>query len=407
MKPISVTLQLAEHVLTRLWQTSVALSAMDELDSRNRVLRCLVSGGPFGAPATVIVKHLIDDSATAWARFRNECAGLAFLNSISSLKGAVPQLIGGDSRVGLLISADLGDYPSAQNVLFHATEEETARLLLQLGALIGRVQVATYGQEARFRQEQIHFGAHSPTSDAGRDLRTATDALDDILRRLGVRAGSAFWLEVTDIASTIHDPGPFRAFCHGDIAPHNALVADDRLIMVDVEYGRWQHALTDIAGLRLAFPTAYHGRRTPLSLIRQVERVYRQTLAAVIPEIADEARYRRDLARACAHWPLSRMVGFEADFIAYFLLSEDIAPDEAPRVDLYRTALYTYLMSGLATLNDLDQLPATRAVFRALLDRYAQYQPTTHQRDYYPGFALKLRDRAIGSPPSAKVIYTN
>lgn len=388
MLPFAITLQLAEHVLTHVWQTPVALSAIDELESRNRVLRCWVSGGPWGAPARVIVKHILDDSPLAWARFHNECAALAFLNQFPALEDVTPRLIGGDSAVGVLITADMGDYPSAQSVLFQGDAAQTARVLSQLGALIGRVQAVTYGQEAHFRHEQIHFGAYSPLSDAGRDLRNAADALAAILDRLEVRPPAAFWPELTDIASVIHDPGPFRAFCHGDIAPHNALVAGERLFMVDVEYGRWQHALTDIAGLRLAFPTAYHGRRTPRALIQQVETIYRQTLAPAIPAITDEARYQRDLARACAHWPLSRMVGFEADFIAHFLLDEDIAPHEQDRVQLYRMALYTYLLTSLATVQEFDQLPATRAVFDALLDRYAHYQPAVSPRDYYPAFAL-------------------
>ncbi|MEU0484432.1 hypothetical protein ABZ260_35285 [Streptosporangium sp. NPDC006013] len=125
--------------------------------------------------------------------------------------------------------------------------------------------------------------------------------LDAFLRladRLGVTASPTVHAEFDGVLDRLgHAPG--NALLHGDPCPGNDLYTRDGVRFVDFEQAALGNGLTELAYLRIAFPTCWCAAATPSPLLRRAEEAYRVAWRA-----ATGTEPQGDLADACTGWLL-------------------------------------------------------------------------------------------------------
>jgi Ser/Thr protein kinase RdoA (MazF antagonist) len=378
--------RLGEARLRERYGGSPILTVIDHLTSEHLVVRCTVVDGAPGTPTSVILKHLPpddDDSGQrSWRaqRFANEWAALTYLASLPTSMTFAPRLHTGDLAERLMVIEDLGPAGTLQELLF-GTDADAEEQLVRFGHQLGLMHAATRGREAEFASSQAAAGARSPLSDATWDLRTERAVLEECLGALGVVPTAAFMDAAFAVEAAMHDPAsPWRALAHGDLGPHNALLCSPGPVFLDFEFAHFGHGLVDAVGARMAFPQAYHGRRSPLRAIEQLEHAYREALAAAVPEAADDERFMEAVVQACAHWALSRVRGVRVTY--------DQKPDRTPEQiieSLGRTV--TYLRAFIATAEKAGRETALRTTLREVVDALHTRWPAIEPLPVYPALS--------------------
>lgn len=113
----------------------------------------------------------------------------------------------------------------------------------------------------------------------------------------GVSMSAAAGRELADITTEIADPGAFLAFSNGDPGVNNYLVdsrGDGRLI--DFEAAGFRHAVTDLVNDLYLPGSMWLTVGDPMT--NGVEEAYRDALAPVVPEVADDRWFGRTVAGA-------------------------------------------------------------------------------------------------------------
>lgn len=373
----------AARALSRESAAEVELTDPEPLQSESTVLRARASVTDGAIPGSVIIKQATDttfdhpDHRGAPQRFLNEWAALSFLHEIGVR--VAPAVLAADQDRGFLVLEDLGDLPDLQSVLFGADGGEARRGLVELGRLMGEMQAASHGLEARFLLAQEALGTGSPRCDSTVDQRERKDLFHGCLEALGIPMASRFWVGVVDIESAIHDGSPFWSFIHADAGPQNLLVSPKRSALVDFEYAVYRNGLCDVVGARLGFPQTIHARQVAPDDARLVEDAFRATVAMAIPEASDDEVFYRALTAAGAHWALNRWAASWRKQIQPALDPGQGDPDAA---DLARTLLVLDGFTALsAEYGDFADVAATVASYAGELRRR---WPTLEAPGTYP-----------------------
>ncbi|MDX1664312.1 MAG: hypothetical protein R3272_10985 [Candidatus Promineifilaceae bacterium] len=295
-------LQPAAAILGRTLGADVRLSGARLLkgETRSLVWRCRVEGG--ASVASVIIRQLRDDAATAYT----DWASLAFLTHRARATGVAPRFYGGDSEVGVFVMEDLGEGTNLEALLDAGDAATVEVALLHLARQMARLHAATAGGEAA-----ATFGALRralPAAEgAGRKAEAARwlaagDRLQAWLDALALAppAGLAACREA--LAATFAAPGAFLAFTHGDPAPSNnhfRIGPDGRpeaAAILDFEYGAFRHALYDITAWTTLCPL-------PLPLVGAMREAFRRELlqSTVEKKLAEAAADEATFAVAWAN----------------------------------------------------------------------------------------------------------
>ena len=309
----------AERVLTDRWGAAVRLGNVQRLSEprrRNLLLRCGVLEGPLHAPPSVILKRARrrrydpDDpnSRPAVGLFR-DWAGLEFLSSLGSELRACPKFYGGDREAGFFIMEDLGASQDLDHVLTCGSTEQARHTLVLLAESLGRMHALTAGRNDQYQQirdalgpgDQMH---RSRLADHARDF---APHLAERCEKLGVPVASGYLDDVETVASAMVEPGPFLTYTHADACPDNSLLVDQRICLIDYEFGSFRHALLDGVYGWIRFPTCWCVRDIPQAVMVAMETAYRRELTKGCPVAADDARYFRGVADACAYWMLETL----------------------------------------------------------------------------------------------------
>jgi hypothetical protein len=155
------------------------------------------------------------------------------------------------------------------------------------------------------------------------------------------------------------NPGPFRAYIHGDPCPDNVFFTGEQLRLIDFEFGCLGHALLDGAYGRMMFPTCWCANRLPRTLLTQMESWYRAVLAAVCPEAEDDRVFEPALVHACASWVVNTLS---------WHLEGALREDRPWGIATMRPRLLARLEACIATAEEFDQLPAVRGTASRLLE---------------------------------------
>jgi tRNA A-37 threonylcarbamoyl transferase component Bud32 len=287
----------------------------DDLGGGNRsmLFRLRVLDGPADLPSHVIVKRVFprsqptDDEKMAeqlspW--FFNEMAGLQFLGQVAAGASLAPKLYAADRLTGILMMEDVGAGPHLEEILTGSDPAAAEQALLDLATTLGSMHALTVGKEAELdclrdplATEELEKLEVSTAEAIVQALYKTADTLDFPLSREiedDLRAVSAF----------LTQPGPFRAYIHGDACPDNSLYATSHMKLIDFEGGRYGHALIDGVFADLYFPSCLCVNRIPDDIVARVRLTYRNELARGCPVAADDTLFSRTRVEACLYWIL-------------------------------------------------------------------------------------------------------
>jgi hypothetical protein len=299
---------MAERVLQDHVGHQVYLRDPVLIDERARsvLVRCGVQG--WDGTASVVVKRNTGDDERGFT----EWASLMFLTGLPQAAGIAPRFIAGAPPERLLVMEDLGGSRSLADVLEGGDETMVLHVLRALAIPMARLVMATTGREHDFARVRA---ALPGAADLGRwremerwlEGRTKLERWADAL---GVRLPGGFDQATRHVADVYGNPGPYLAFSHGDPAPSNNHISDDRVRLVDFEYGAYRHALYDMSAWFVLCPL-------PTAWVSEMERVLQTLLAAsaVRHLVADQVRYREQWATMCAFRALAMLTWFPHELL--------------------------------------------------------------------------------------------
>jgi hypothetical protein len=387
----------AERVLSRTWSQPVRLvetAPLTEKDRRNVVLRCRSLSA--NTPSSVIIKHVVADNydpenTTSWdvRRVFSDWAGAAFLSTLPGIPCSGPRFYAGDRAFGFFVMEDLGPHRSLVTPLLEGTAASATTALRTFATALGRLHATTIGHSADF--ERLCQALHHPgavSDPAGTAFSEQATRLQDACEVLGVRAEAGFRQELETVRETLMNPGPFRAYIHGDPCPDNVFFTEEQLRLIDFEFGCLSHALLDGAYGRMMFPTFWCANRLPRTLLTQMESWYRAELAAGCPEAEDDRVFEPDLLHACASWVVNTLGRH---------LEGALREDRPWGIATMRPRLLARLEAFIATAEEFDQLPAVRGTASRLLEVLDKRWPEISPLPLYPAFRKEERHEEPGA----------
>ncbi len=232
---------------------------------RSRVWRVELSG------TLVVVKQLID-APEAPERYAREVAALKLASRVDP--PVVPMLLGTDPDQRVL-------------VLEHVEHQQPREdWMVDYAKALARLHAATGAKDAG-----VLPAWSGPTQDdVGSFLGLA--------HALGVAVPSGVRTELDDIVNRpVRSPG--HALLHGDPCPGNDMHTSSGVRFIDFEQAALGNGLTELAYLRIGFPTCWCVTAPPQPLLEAAEAAYgaawRQETGIDVPN---------DLIAACAGWLL-------------------------------------------------------------------------------------------------------
>lgn len=245
-----------EALASTAFGRTVSVQGWAKLNGRPDSIRVARVGicDPAGRAVSVVAKYrprrgpaILDGDAR---NFDEETFAYRFLMTFREEFPFFPRLLGlGD---GLILLEDLGPdtyvFPSEEAV-------NTA-----LARLFSRLHRVTADREAAYDDARHRWGY--PPADEDRrpfgprgSVGAFTVGCRELLRWSGILqpASTATLVEmVREAERTIRDPGPFRAFVHDDLSNRRqSVVRDGEFHLLDFEYSKYFHALTDLAKLMI------------------------------------------------------------------------------------------------------------------------------------------------------------
>ena len=121
-------------------------------------------------------------------------------------------------------------------------------------------------------------------------------AFTHLAERLGVAVPAGLTASLDGLAERLNAAG-HHALLHGDPCPDNTVRTASGIVFVDLEQAALGDGHTELAYLRLGFPTCWCAMSVPGPVLRQAEAAYRATWRA-----RTGTEIGGDLAEACAGW---------------------------------------------------------------------------------------------------------
>ncbi|MFD7662575.1 phosphotransferase family protein [Streptomyces sp. NPDC059788] len=232
---------------------------------RSRVWRVELRGAP------AVVKQAVE-GADADERFAREVAALRLASRVTP--PVVPRLLGADPVARVLVLEHVAHRrPSPDWVVGYAT------------AL------------ARLHAAGTSVPAHDVTLPAwSGPVRADIDAFLGLADRLAVPVPDGTDAELAGLLRRL-GTAPGRALLHGDPCPGNDLHSPDGIRFIDFEQACLGSGLSELAYLRMGFPTCWCVTDTPEPLLREAEAAY-----GAAWEAAAGSAPPGDLVDACAGW---------------------------------------------------------------------------------------------------------
>jgi hypothetical protein len=338
------------------------LSAPVKLTGSDRsvVLRCADEAG-----GTVVVKTYPADGDGP-SSFAAEAAGL----TVTGDTGVAPQLLAADLSSLTVVMSDLGSAPSMADVLLRGSADAAGSALLEWAEACGGLSAATIRRRDDFETMKSRYLAGRPHESYAIRLRDRVLGAGERVAKLaawpengltGVRVPGQIEADLRVVADAIA-PNRYPVFTPGDICPDNNLITAGGIRFLDFETADVYSVFLDAAYIRMPFSTCWCVFRLPAQVATATEAVYRSQIAAVHPQLADDATWQAGVRCAVAAWSLSSM---------YWLLPRSVEQDEPMNPEDHsprRRQLMRYRWQVLATeLESAQTLPALAELARSLL----------------------------------------
>ena len=299
-----------EGLLSALYRVRVQVCEVERVEPW-AVLRCHLAATSSAVPSSIVVKWLRDnpnDVRRDPAQLSTERAALEFLAGVDST--LTPRLLaadtaGTDPRCGFLALEDVAPREPLRAILLRQGARDSAALLTSFARSLGRLHIQTMGRADDYYTRRRRLGFVDRQADLERffgDWRTGVRHVHDA----GVEMTTAASNELAGVVAELINPGAFLAFSNGDPGVNNYLVdgaGDGRLI--DFEAAGFRHALSDLVNDLYLPGSMWLTVGDPMS--NGVEDAYRNTVAPVVPDVADDRRFGHALAGAAFLFAASRL----------------------------------------------------------------------------------------------------
>jgi len=183
------------------------------------------------------------------------------------------------------------------------------------------------------------------------------------------------------VLASLARPGEFLTFIHGDIAPFNCLMANDKAWLIDFENASFAHALFDVAQARMLFPSCGFVNWLPRPLLLELEHTYRIAAQQGLPAAADDDQFYASLVAACAYWAIN--------FCTWRSFPEVLAEDCAWGLTTLRHLYVLRAELFAQTTEEVGRFQALGATFSAMARKMRVVWPeTSTPLLLYPAFRL-------------------
>ncbi len=308
----------ASKLMSTYFQKNIHFSRVEQLsepDRRNLILRLIIENPTTQMPSSLILKqtatekNVFESGAPAeteqeqLSRFAHDWAGLALLTEIKTDHG--PHFYDGSLEHKYMVIEDLGEsHPSLVGPLTRKSNAgnvtEAMQALRSYVRRLGHMHADTAGKYNQYLAilNQVYPNAlrfsFLPESDASR--------IEKQLKQLTGYTSKALSVEISSILDFSQSPKDFHVFLHGDICPDNVYYQNNKIQLIDFEWGDFGHALIDASYLRMHMPSCWCSKAVPLAVVEEMEALYRQELIKGVPNAADDIIYNQQLTYACAYW---------------------------------------------------------------------------------------------------------
>src|SRR5262245_12541997 len=378
----------AERILSGPLGRHAALRPERAWDGGKRtVLRCGLLDAAPPAPASVIVK---------WSKhgaILEDWAASLFLERVPREPPLAPRCYGGDLAAQVIVLEDLGDGegPGTRDLLLGDDPDRAAAALVEHLRLVGELHGATAGRAQDYARVRRALGPpqphrplyKDPWSNARGPALTEQDRQQAVreyrssLEALGLRPPAAAEEEIDLVTRRVEgDPGPFLAFCQGDLnEPGGCARWRGRLRLFDFDCGGFRHALIEGLAGRLTWGAA---SRIPVGVVRAMEEAYREALAAGCAAARDNGLYRRALAEAAARWHVFHVI---------WRLPTALERDHQRGITRLRQQLLAWLEGFACVAEECGHATTLGSSARALAARLReQWPPDVVELPFYPAF---------------------
>jgi hypothetical protein len=377
----------ARRLLSSRFATPFVLHPVHRWEGhKSIVFRCRVQGPGASLPASVVVKQ------SKQGAILEDWAACQFLQQIPHDPPFAPECYGGDLGSQMVVLEDLGgDGPNTHDLLLaHDPAKATAALLEHI-RLMGQLHAATIGQRETYNRIRTALGPilppkplyKDPWSMPRGDPMTEHDrgqAIQDYRSAcflVGLTPSGAVAEEIERVTARVEaDPGPFLAFCQGDVnTPDNCLRWNGRLRLLDFDSSGFRHALVEGLAGRLTWGCM---SRIPGQVVREMDRAYREELATRCIAAGKDQVYRQALVEAAARWHIFHVVwrlptAWERDYLR--------------GLTTLRQQLLAWLDAFVEIVSAFGVTTALGASAQALAHRLRQeWSPEEVELPYYPAF---------------------
>lgn len=357
------------------------LERMTELGRRNLLIRCWIE--PIdNLPPSFIIKKVegeynrdrYDSSDTK--RLFNDWIGTQFLNMVSAELQHSPRFYGGNSKLGLIVIEDVQHRHSLVESLLGSDRSLAERALLQYATCLGKLHRDTVGKVGEF---ETLYRTLAPGIKFIRASLNITQ-LKLIFESLEIELNSYCLQDIKTINNMLLHPGEFLTYVHTDACPDNVLDTGNKLRLIDLETGGFNHAFIDAACSRMMFPSCWCSKALPLDLVRKMEYTHRSILSEACSTLEDDSVFETALVNACGMWLL-------------YTISRHFEPALAKEQDFgistIRQRILTRLHTFINLSTELNRLNGLRDVSNRLLDVLSQRWSAVPELPLYPPFVCK------------------
>jgi hypothetical protein len=303
----------------------------------------------------------------------NDWASLQFLQQLAPL---APRFYAGDSDSTLLIMEDLGTGQRLDQLLLGDDPVAAEQALIDFASVHGRMHALSIGKALKYSRIRETLGPTIETDDYP-SSRLAVN-LRQIAAALSVTPAQGIDAELSTLAISLQNPGPFLAFIQGDSCPDNVIYTNSGMRMLDFEGGCFTHALLEGCYGYIPFPTCWCVYRLPEHIPPRMEAAYRTELIRGCPAANDALLFQRALVDACVYWALA--------FRPLTTLSALLQDDNAV-IALSDRQRYLLIFNNVARLTEeANHLEALGATLRLVSAKMANLWPLAINPSYYPAF---------------------
>ena len=385
-----IPMNLSEAVSVLIGQPVELVDMLSEEDRRNLVARLRITTGA-DAGRTVIAKQTVgfelpDTSEEDRLRFFREAAAATLLTKLAPGEHT-PRCWGADRQTGLMIFEDLGTDATLVQPLLDGSAGAARTAMISFVRRLAAIHGATAYRSADWDRTVTDLGAPAALltdhvlARYGRGVDDGIKGLDRLLAELGLsptRDRTGLAAELDSVRQTLTHPGPFTVLVHNDPCPDNVVITSAGARVLDFEFGRPGHALIDGLYPQLPFPSCWCCNRVPDDLGAELTRLYRDDLAATIPQAADDELYADATTQVMAYWLLMTFESMAAD-VRVESRTWGIASTRSRALTRLDSFTHTARITGR-----LPELAGLAEQIRSeLVDRWTQTDPLP----IYPGFA--------------------